>query len=48
MVIEDGIAYVIDESFAKIQKVGKATSVTNHGELFKVLMEEGTKILLIY
>lgn len=40
LIIEGGTAYVIDESFTKIQELGKAISVTNYGEVFKIFMEE--------
>lgn len=36
LVLEDGTAYVIDESFSRIREIGPADSVTNYGELFAV------------
>jgi len=36
LVLEDGIAYVIDESYKKIKKIGLAESIQNYGELFMV------------
>lgn len=37
LVIEDGTAYVIDESFEKIKEIGPAVGIRNCGELFCVM-----------
>lgn len=36
VVIEDKIAYAIDESFQKIKEIGPAEGVTNYGELYAI------------
>ena len=36
LVMEDGIAYAIDETFEKIKEIGPAESIQNYGELFLV------------
>ncbi|MEE0919717.1 MAG: sigma-70 family RNA polymerase sigma factor [Lachnospiraceae bacterium] len=47
LIIENGIAYVIDESFNKVGELGSATGVTNLGEVFKVRTENNLKGYLI-
>ena len=47
LIIENGIAYVIDESFNKIGELGSATGVTNMGEVFKIRTENNLKGYLI-
>ena len=40
LVIEDGIAYVINESFEKVEEIGPADSVSNCGDIFRVVVGE--------
>ena len=47
MIIEDGVAYVIDETFAKVDEIGPAFSVYNYGELYKIFTDDGEKILMV-
>lgn len=40
LVIEEGILYVIDENFEKIREIGPADSVSNYGDIFRVVVGE--------
>ena len=41
LIIEDGMAYWIDESFEKSQPLCEATSVSCYGEIFKIEQPNG-------
>jgi len=40
LVIEDGIAYVINGNFEKLEEIGPADSVSNCGDIFRVVVGE--------
>ncbi len=48
VIIDDGIAYWIDESFEKILEIGPATSAVNYGDVVRITYEDGNKAFLSY
>ena len=48
VVIEDGIAYWIDESFEKILEIGPAASAVTNGDVVCITYEDGSEVYLSY
>ena len=48
VVIEDGIAYWIDESFEKILEIGPAESAVTNGDVVCITYEDGSEVYLSY
>ncbi len=40
IVVDEGIAYIIDETFTKIEELGPARSAANYGEVFSIVQED--------
>ena len=48
VIIEDGIAYWIDESLEKILEIGPADSVATHGDVVCITYEDGSSAFISY